>query len=245
MCSLETIETLRKNVGETMFQLQYQGNMVSDSSRFFKPATTYNIIPNNNIITVYGLDLAYSPNKKADWSACVRLCVDRTTGIAYIDDTIIEQQIHRDFFKVLSNFVKQKPGPIYWYVNGQEALNAGVELKQILPRAVTTVTGKSKYSRAGDTSRAWNEGFIRCPEQQSNTMAKLIATIELFTGKDGEKDDGVDALVAAWDAIKHIKQNINKTSIPHKSNSQIQIERNQKNKIGSPISIGGRRNQGV
>lgn len=246
MCNLETIQVLRRNVGERMFQLQYQGNMVSDSTRTFQPVTTYKSLPNNdNIITVYGLDLAYSPNKKADWSVAVRLCVDRTTGIGYVDDVLTEQQIHRDFFKPLVNFVKQKPGPLYWYTNGIEALNAGVELKQLLPRATTIVTGKSKYSRAGDTSSAWNQGYIKCPEYQSDKLIKFISTVELFTGADGERDDGVDALVAAWDAVKHIKQNIDKIKVPGKSKSQIQLERNQKNKIGSPMNIGGRRNQSI
>jgi hypothetical protein len=229
---LEQLEKQKKEVGERIFELLWQGNTVSDSSRIFQAATTYNHLPiHDNLVILYGVDIAYTVHKRSDYSVAVRLIVDKSTGIGYVDDVIFEQVLYRDFLETLKHFVNQRPGMVYWDASLFEKKTVGVDLKNALGgRAVVNEAIKSKYQRASKhTSKDWNSGFIRVPAVQSEMMQKLIATIELFVGEDGRRDDGVDALVSAWNAVAHIKN----TLVPsvHKTKGQREFEHKQKHKI--------------
>jgi phage terminase large subunit-like protein len=59
----------------------------------------------------------------------------------------------------------------------------------------------NKYARAMATADAWNAGRLRLPAVAAWDVGALVNEAVNFTGGDGEKDDRIDAMVAAFDAL--------------------------------------------
>jgi predicted phage terminase large subunit-like protein len=58
-----------------------------------------------------------------------------------------------------------------------------------------------KFVRAQPTAAAWNQGKILLPAEAPAWVDPLLAEVHGFTGVRDRRDDQVDAMVAAHDAL--------------------------------------------
>lgn len=195
---LDKLAERREDAGERVWSAMYQGDPQPDGATVFGPPATYSTLP-SGLAYVYGIDLAYTPNRRADWSVAVCLGVDVSRKLAYVVRVIRRQCLYKEFISGLLAFINANPGPIMWEPSALEAKTAGLELQQQIPNMRLKVATRSKYQRSLPTADAWNDHKILVPNAPDQATRQAISNIQLFTGADnGINDDDVDALGSAW-----------------------------------------------
>lgn len=248
MCDLEEIEKLRNMVGERIFELQYQGNAVHTGATPIKQIVKYieGFSKQEPLLYSYGIDLAYSGTKKSDYCAIVCVETNRRTGNSNITRCMRRQCLYRDFIVDVQNFTKSQPGNIYFCAGGYEEETSGEDFRKVFGgRMVITTATRNKYTRLSQSGAvtAFEEGWLQLPAIQNIDMNVLEEQLLTFSGADlgPGTDDFVDAVSAAYNSVKNIRNNLVKP-LPSKTQHQKQFERQHKHKA----LIGyGRRNQNL
>jgi predicted phage terminase large subunit-like protein len=168
---------------------------------------------------IIGTDMAYSEETKSDWSVAVVLLMDldnyievwasdvpggvmslRKFPIFYIDDVIAKQCPIEQWAEELKALKRQYQCAIKTRTGGQE--KGIVNLFSVLGLHVEAEPARTdKYSAAQHTATSWARGAIVWPEEFRPWMEQMILVVCGFTGKSNAKDDHVDALVNAHDAL--------------------------------------------
>jgi hypothetical protein len=203
--SFESLEKERQEIGTTAWAAMYQGVPVAEGARPFNGVTTYSSLPTfEGAIWTYGFDLAGTERGSADWTVGVRLLTDPVTRLTYVHDVVRRQKRIVDLVDEIREFMSLHPGEAVWMTGGQEATIVDFLRKEGIPMTNVRAT-KGKYQRAVHVMSAWNEGRIRVPVQASPQVIAFTKVVHGFTGIDGDTDDDVDALSAAYHPIVSAK----------------------------------------
>jgi hypothetical protein len=199
---LEALERKRREVGEFAWASLFQGLPRPRGSTLFGEASYYSALPREGYRVTYGVDLAYTAKTSADWTICVRLCLvgrsHQTRGyVQHVDRLQVEAP---QSGAVLKRRQSEMSGPMWWHGAGPEKGSAQLFNAHYLDgKMVLKTTTLDKFTRALDSSEAWNDGRILVP-RQAPWLQPFLGVVQGFTGVGDDYDDDVDALGSGWAA---------------------------------------------
>ncbi len=190
---------------QTLFDQLYRCQFVDANSRFlFQPlpaASRYEGDPiqrGARVKICIGLDFAYAAKTSADHSAAV--VVADQFGKFYVLDVVRRQVDHREFRDLVLALMATYPGAQCVAYNAATEIGAIEFFRESRIPIIGLPARAEKFQRAIPVATAWNQGTLYLPR-----AAKWLETFEAeaksFTGKQGRKDDQVDALAAGFDGI--------------------------------------------
>ncbi|MFD2704642.1 phage terminase large subunit [Salibacterium lacus] len=96
--------------GSKAFNTEYMNNPVDEESMIFNPDhfayySPEDIFPHNKYEIYMGIDFALG-KQRGDYSACVTIAKDRTTGVVYVLDAFGERVTPDDFLEIITNKVR-------------------------------------------------------------------------------------------------------------------------------------------
>jgi predicted phage terminase large subunit-like protein len=185
---------------ERIWFAQLMGDPQPEGSNLFGAPTIYDTLPTYAYRVVHGVDFAYTDAPGADFFAAM-------TGRIYGHKLyIVDVQRHRLDATLLESTCrailnKYGRAPMWSYQSGPE-----IGLSRLLvQRGIPVVPMQAKYNklvRAQKTIRRWNDGEIlvpsavNCPWQPG-----FLHRVSLFRGHEKDRDDEIDAVVSAADAM--------------------------------------------
>jgi hypothetical protein len=185
---------------------QWQNDPLPDSLGLFKSPARYETLPTTpGFRTVYGLDLAYSARRHADYLALVVLRIwpewteEGRREVAYVAAVWRERWDPAQAVEICKMARALYPGGTFFsYMAGPEIASAhylaeqGIEI-QVMPARY------SKRHRAQASIDKSNAGRIRFPTS-APWVNGMVARLMLFSGDENAGDDDeIDALVSAVD----------------------------------------------
>ncbi len=187
-------------IGEHAWNALYQGKPTPRDTTIFRgvPAT-YTELPKTLRVAI-GVDLGFT--EKTDHSAAVVLGVD-TSGQTYVIEAIRWRrrlEVVATGLRVLAN--KYPTAQLFTYYSGAEIQSIRTLQEQPFDLDVVGVPARyHKAFRAERAAAAWSKGGIAIPAVASWDLVWFLSELRNFTGAEGDEDDGVDAMVAAFDAL--------------------------------------------
>ncbi len=187
-------------VGEYNWYSWYQGEpRPPDSSLFRGSPSVFSTLPDGCAFAI-GLDLGFTVNGDASAGVVLARGPDGTVYVVCVETC------HRTAPGVAEMVAGLKrryaSASMFMYYSGAE--RGTLDLLTEFPYHLDIIgvpARYNKYARAMATADAWNGGRIRVPAVASWDVGALVNEAVNFTGGDGETDDRVDALVAAFDAL--------------------------------------------
>jgi phage terminase large subunit-like protein len=213
----------RRRVNAFSFVSLYQGAPRPRGGTVFEPARYYDALPTERYRVGYGVDLAYSKKKTADFSAAIELwrydpprSIDDPTPkpIYYVVDVKRAQVRAPEFTLTLHSMQRKRRGPMRWYASGVE-LGSADFIKKKVPALHVKAASDDKLIRAQPVSEAWNDGRVLVPSRVAlgldpddleiptpEWVDDFVDEIENFTGVADAYDDQCDALAAGFDELE-------------------------------------------
>jgi predicted phage terminase large subunit-like protein len=146
-----------------------------------------------------GIDMGFT--EKTDHSAAVVYGDDGSRG--YIVEAIRWRRRIEVVALGLAELSKRHPGAqLFTYYSGAEV--TALRMMQDPPYSIDIVGIPARYHKAFRAERAaaaWSKGGIAVPAVATWDLVWFMSEVRNFTGAEGDEDDGVDALVAAFDAL--------------------------------------------
>lgn len=198
--NLEFLLSIKEDIGPYEWESLFQGNPKPPTGACFKDATLCPEIP-AIIRWSWGIDLAYTDASKSDKTAMVLLGLG-TDGCVYVAYVHSWQKSLEDSAPLIRNDLALQPSvrPVS-YVSGNERGHIETLARENPPVLIDGMPARyNKLFRAQGTSRSWNTGKMRVLAGQAWT-AEYVSRMCGFDGRDGGKDDEVDATVAAFDML--------------------------------------------
>lgn len=219
--SVSALEELRRTVGEYNWASLYLGEPYKKGGNLFHECGWYDgDAPTEGVVTI-GIDLAYSAKTRSDYSVAVVL---RTApdGTSYVIDVYRAQVSAPDFGKTLASLSRRySRAQVYWYAGGTEKgvadlleQTSGVQIRVKAATADKTTRAQATAADYNNTRILLPSGRVSgCPDCDDSDkcdehpepawLDPFVGELVDFTGAPGEKDDQVDALVAARDGARH------------------------------------------
>jgi phage terminase large subunit-like protein len=212
MWSLERLRTIESRLGPYAWASLYQGSPRPKGGALFGAITWASDAP-TDAVYAGGVDLARTAKSRSDHQAAVMLAKD-PNGIIYVvdieyarelltDRTGEDGQLELGFARRLHSLQRRWHGaPLRMYAGGAEsALVDLLATHHTFPAYITQHKATDdKWGRAQPLAVAVNSGRLRILRtlRHADELARQLAR---FTGLDGDSDDLVDALAAAYDEI--------------------------------------------
>ncbi len=147
-----------------------------------------------------GLDLGFTVNGDASAGAVLARGLD---GVVYVAHLETCNRTAPGVAAMIAGIKSRYPSaPMFMYFSGAE--KGTLDLLTEFPYNLDIIgvpARYNKYARAMATADAWNGSRIRVPAVASWDVGGLVNEAVNFTGGDGERDDRIDAMVAAFDAL--------------------------------------------
>lgn len=197
---LAFLASKRAEVGEYDWESLYQCNPRPRGGAVFSgvAACPYESLP-RMVRLQWGIDVAFSAGATGDRTALVLLGLG-DDGAAYVLDCHSWRKGIVECESSVRAILATRPGvPIATYASGPE-MGAYQQLARNGVRVACMPARLSKYVRAKRTAERWNAQDVRIVAGAS-WADELVRIVCGFTGLDGARDDEVDALVAAHDAM--------------------------------------------
>ena len=204
--SLEALKAMREELRESdpaerLWFAQLMGDPQPEGSDLFGPPTIYDALPTYAGWRVcHGVDFAYTDAPGSDFFAAM-------TGRVYGRKLyILEVQRHRLDATLLESTCKallNKYGraPMWSYQAGPEIGLSHLLIQRGIPVGIMPAR-YNKLVRAQKTIRRWNDGDILVPAAMGNYWQPgFLHRVSLFRGHERDRDDEVDAVVSAADAM--------------------------------------------
>lgn len=171
-----------------------EGSLFSGEPAVYSAAA----LPREAMQVSIGVDFAYSTRSKSDHSVAVVL--GRVGATRYVLDVVRRQCTASDFaveLRALSQ--RHRTARMHAYIGGTEL--GVVDLLRVLGVSVIAHAARAdKHARAQACAAAWSSGRVALPED-APWLDAFVGEVRDFTGDSGGRDDQVDALVAAFDAL--------------------------------------------
>lgn len=202
---VEFLAERREDVGEYDWASLYDQRPRPKGGAVFKGDVLFSPPPARYRVAI-GIDLAYTEKTASDYSVAVVLA--ECEGRFHVIDVHRVQVDAPAFAERLRALAVQHPGaPMVAYVGGTE--RGVVDLMNTRPddpgKIKLNVQAKpatsDKFIRAQPVAAAWNAGRIFLPSDAPGWAATLVSELRSFTGIKDRRDDQVDALAAAYDAL--------------------------------------------
>ncbi len=205
---IEWLENKRARVGEYEWESIWMGNPRPKGSKVFRDTYLYSERPKLFRVGI-GIDCAYTSSTKSDRSVAIVLAKSldaATLGKYFVLSCYSEQVEAPAFLQVLRGLMVAWPGaPMLWYGAGAERGIADFLIAEKIPLIYQPATA-DKFVRSQPTAADWNGGKILVPGGEGHMwdqiwVANLLSVVLGFTGYKDKRDDEVDALAAAHDAL--------------------------------------------
>lgn len=197
---LPVLHRTRHEVGAYNWFSWYQGEpRPPDSSLFRGSPVTFSTLP-DGVSFAIGLDLGFTVN--GDASACAVLA-NGPDGTSYVVHVETCSRTAPGVAAMIASVKARYPSAsMFTYYSGPE--KGTIDLLTEFPYRLDIIgvpARYNKYARAMACADAWNAGRVRVPAIASWDVGALVNEAVNFTGGDGERDDRIDAMVAAFDAL--------------------------------------------
>ncbi len=197
---LEVLKKTRHEVGPYNWHSWYQGEpRPPDSSLFRGSPVTFSTLPEGCSFAI-GLDLGFTINGDASAGAVLARGPDGTCYVVYLETC---SRTAPGVASMIAGIKARYPtAAMFMYYSGAE--KGTLDLLTEFPYRLDIIgvpARYNKYARAMAAADAWNDGRIRLPAVASWDVGALVNEAINFTGGDGERDDRIDAMVAAFDAL--------------------------------------------
>lgn len=206
---LETMRSIRKQVGPYTWASLYQGQPVPKGGVVFGNPGRYETIDLHGMRLVIGVDPAGSSNTKADHTAAVVLAVKGTgeTQVAYVMEVLRFQKDTTDDAQLKEAATKLYQLQARWGHRGLviEKTRDGVAIaramRSIAPalKIIEQPPFGDKLARSQPVAAAWNDNRVLVP-LNAPWAGDFLSELGKFTGVHDRHDDQVDALAHAWNA---------------------------------------------
>jgi hypothetical protein len=198
----------------------YQGEPIGEGSNVFLPSMLrwyggphHEALPTGPYREAMGIDVCYGAKTRNDRSAAVTLrsYMHRPRDLFMVGAWIGHEPI--EVFAPTVAKLQTRDGRrilTLWYASGTEKGGEGV-LRNGGARVEVVNAGIDKLARArggyvdpeiGGFTSAWNDGRVYWPAVENEHARTIRGQHEDFTGAPTDEDDGVDAAVAAHDALQ-------------------------------------------
>lgn len=200
--SAEKLAKIRERIGDYAWESLYMGRPRARGGRVFGDVHTYETLPDVFDEIAIGCDFAYSIRTQADYSVAVVL--GRRGDAYYVLDVVRMQVTAPRFRGELETLRRTYPGARFVsYIGGQErgVLDLFVEGGLQIESTAASSVG-DKFTRAQPVAAAWNAGKVLIAAKRTAWRDSFVSEIAGFTGIRDRHDDQVDALAAAFDAVR-------------------------------------------
>lgn len=221
--TLKQLEKWEKRLGLYGWVSLFMGEPRPRGDRVFIDAFLCDLVDVPTVGVDYlGVDLAHTAKTRSDPQAAVALRRSSQTDgagqpIYYVTDVRTKQgplankldasgKVEVEGFASELYWMQRAlggcPAGIYCATNEVNAIELLATLAHtpVFIKPHVTPSKNDKFQRAQAVAAAWREGRIRVPRDAPWASA-FIAQLVAFTGKDGERDDLVDALAVAYDML--------------------------------------------
>lgn len=209
MWPVDALEKKRSRTLDFTWSSLYQGRPRPKGGKVFHEPTYYQALP-KQYRGAYGLDLAFTAKTQGDWSACVELWREDRAGEDpyYFVIVVNRAQVEAPEFGLTLKacHVRRPRFKMRWRASGPEKGSAQFLRRLGIPIETKQPPG-DKLVSAQDVAAAWNAGHVLVPDPDvfpdcEEWLDPFLAVVSNFTGTSKEKDDDVDALGNAHDALR-------------------------------------------
>ena len=190
----------------------YQGRPRPRGGAVFGTASFCDALPLDRPVRyAIGVDLAYTRSVSADYSAAVVLGRVESTIKGgdpdyYVLDVLRVQERAPVVARLLCGLRQDYPGtPLVMYASGTERgtidMMGAADLGVRVPITAWSAS-RDKFLRAQPLAAAWNAGRVHLLRRGGSWVDSAVLEFGRFTGVDDRHDDIVDAMAAAYDALK-------------------------------------------
>jgi predicted phage terminase large subunit-like protein len=194
------LRAIQDQLGDYGFESLYQGRPRPRGGAVFRDVHTYDTLPEGLHLAI-GVDFAYSTRTHSDYSVAIVLGTD---GEQFFVIDVVRMQVTAPVFQAeLDRLQRQYPSAdLVAYVSGTERGVVDMMIAQGLNRLQPKPVVGDKFTRSQPVAAAWNGGNVLVPAKDTGWRDPFISEVCGFTGIRDRRDDQVDALAAAFDAIK-------------------------------------------
>ena len=190
------LDKIRREKAYT-YAAMYQGLPTPRGAELFRDCTRYSELPKQGLRYAIGIDLAYTADRRADYTAIVVMA--RCGDIWYVVQAEHWQQEITYTKKRILEYVNQYGCKAVIEANGaQKAVYDELKTSLRGRLKVADVTG-DKLSRSISLREHWNAGLVQVPEGRCQDF---VQELQDFTGIKDIHDDYVDAAVYAFRELK-------------------------------------------
>ncbi len=197
---LPVLHRTRREVGPYNWFSWYQGEpRPPDSSLFKGSPATFSTLPEGCTFAI-GIDLGFTVNGDASAGAVLARDPDGICYVVHLETCARTAPGVAAMIAVLKS--RYKSAQMFTYYSGPE--KGTLDLLTEFPYHIDIIgvpARYNKYARAMASADAWNGKRLRVPAAASWDVGALVNEAVNFTGGDGERDDRIDALVGAFDAL--------------------------------------------
>lgn len=214
---MDFYDQIQVNEPPEVWSAMFQGEPVAEGNRKFrepgdidsdgKPVGPrwYSQLPTGGYSVAFGVDLAYTEKKDADWSVLVEAWMHQ--GDLYIIDVRRGKMTAERFAEILLEKQRTRPRAKFrWYASTTErGMAALFRSRQFGIQGFKALPAKGdKLVRAIPVSVAWNSGKVLLPDIavfDAPWLKPFLDVVCNFTGSGDAEDDDVDALAAVYDEL--------------------------------------------
>lgn len=197
-------ERLARRLGPYSWNSLYQGHPQPKGGKLFGTPRYYAKLPDTALQLAYGVDMAYTSKKSADWSVLVWLAKTKNglfEDVYYVLHVDRVQTRSPEFGALIRARLNHHHAPVYWRAVGPERGSVDLMREHLkVPFQVLPTTG-DKFVHAQGVAAAWNDGRILLPLEERSWKRDFEAELGRFTGVNDAEDDQVDALANAFDGL--------------------------------------------
>jgi len=212
---IELLESLREEMGSTMFSQEYQNEPIDYENQVFKTETLHTFQTINEETRKFRyIDPAVGKNKKSDYHAVINGEVGLKTKTIYVVEIFLKKTTFQKMMDYVLEDYKLKrqektamEAIAFQEIGKQWIDEKSKELGLYMPIAGHIPKG-SKESRIEGLVPLWENGTIKVKGEIVNKefvgaadMKKLIEQFEQYP--KGKNDDGPDAVAGLVDTIRH------------------------------------------
>jgi predicted phage terminase large subunit-like protein len=223
--SVAQLERIRVRMGDYGFDGLYLQRPPARGGYVFNDVQTYSALPTGLTIAI-GADFAYSIRTHADCSVAVVLGTDgeRWYVIEVSRLRVAAPQFQAELERLRAKYTGAE---IVSYIGGTERGVIDMMQAQGLDVHAQPARG-DKFTRSQPVAAAWNAGKVLVPDAQHVWRNPFVTEVCGFTGVGDRHDDQVDALAAAFDALRGASVDDGETLIGGGSDRGASRARNEK-----------------
>lgn len=198
----EALDSIRRMKPYT-FTAMYQGLPTPRGAELFRDCVRYAELPSEGLRYAIGIDLAYTADRRADYTAIVVMARVRDTWYVVAAERW-QQEITYTKKRILEYAGKYHCRVIIEANGPQKAVYDELK-KDIRGRLKPAELSGDKLARSLALREHWNAGLVQVPDGK---FADFVLELQEFTGIKDFHDDYVDAAVYAFNGLKTTGTNV-------------------------------------